>query len=76
MNTGTYEVRFLWIDTSVGKMTIVVLSISDYNFQVYSSILIIFFLRVRIWLKLGINQFIAVYIIRPQIYSTLQTMIW
>lgn len=76
MNTGTYEVRFLWIDTSVGKMTIVVLSISDYNFQVYSSILIIFFLRVKIWLKLGINQFIAVYIIRPQIYSTLQTMIW
>lgn len=76
MNMGTYEVRFLWIDTSVGKMTIVVLSISDYNFQVYSSILIIFFLRVRIWLKLGINQFIAVYIIRPQIYSTLQTMIW
>lgn len=76
MNMGTYEVRFLWIDTSVGKMIIVVLSISDYNFQVYSSILIIFFLRVRIWLKLGINQFIAVYIIRPQIYSTLQTMIW
>lgn len=76
MNMGTYEVRFLWIDTSVGKMTIVVLSISDYNFQVYSSILIIFFLRVKIWLKLGINQFIAVYIIRPQIYSTLQTMIW
>lgn len=76
MNMGTYEVRFLWIDTSMGKMIIVVLSISDYNFQVYSSILIIFFLRVRIWLKLGINQFIAVYIIRPQIYSTLQTMIW